>query len=116
MLRRYAAGSSFGSGGAGNVMSGSDGDVYAEAEPFLAAARGWDFRELFDERVPSDAAKSPLADDFGFFRLNRPIMTRNKGKRLNVTAAATFTERWQSCPSCDWRQALRESLTKSINR
>ena len=72
MLRRYAAGSSFGSGGAGKVISGSDGDVNVEPLPFFAIG---DLSELFDEREPFRGAESPFVATLLLFRLKRPILT-----------------------------------------
>lgn len=72
MLRRYAAGSIFGSGAGGKVMSGSEGDENEEPVPLLA--RGGDLRELLDDLVPSDLVESPLGDTFPFFRLKKPMM------------------------------------------
>lgn len=74
MLRKYAAGSSFGSGGAGKVMSGSDGDVNVDPLPFFVIGR--DLSELFDEREPF--IESPFVAILPFFRLKIPIL---KGPR-----------------------------------
>lgn len=70
MLRRYAAGSTFGSGAGGKVMSGSEGDVNVEPVPLLA--RGGDLRELLEDLVPFELVESSFT--FPFFRLKKPMM------------------------------------------
>lgn len=70
MLRRYAAGSTFGSGAGGRVMSGSEGDVNVEPVPLLA--RGGDLRELLDDLVPFELIS--LGGAFPLFRLKKPMM------------------------------------------
>lgn len=72
MLRRYAAGSTFGSGAGGKVMSGSEGEVNVEPVPLLA--RGGDLRELLEDLVPFELVEASLGDTFPFFRLKKPMM------------------------------------------
>lgn len=72
MLRRYAAGSTFGSGAGGKVMSGSEGDVNVELVPLLA--RGGDLRELLEDLVPFELFEPLLGNTFPFFRLKKPMM------------------------------------------
>lgn len=85
MLRRYAAGSSFGSGGAGNVMSGRDGDVNVDPLPFFVI--GSDLRELFDDREPFRAAASPLVVILLLFRLKIPIMRGPRHECRSVSSS-----------------------------
>ena len=68
MLRRYAAGSKFGSGGPGKVMSAMEGEV----KEGLRAFRGGDFKEL---ALFARLLESPLVDILlALLRLKRPIL------------------------------------------
>ena len=77
MLRRYAAGSSFGSGGAGRVMSRTEGDVNAES--LVGLDSGEDLKE--DARDPLTAFNSPHAFTFTLelLRPKRPIVQVTDG-------------------------------------
>lgn len=81
MLRRYAAGSSLGSGGAGRVMSGSDGDVYVDPLSILG-----DLSEFLEEREPFRGAESPLVAALPFFRLKRRILGGTMKEEKDVSA------------------------------
>ena len=73
-----------GSGGAGSVTSGNEGD--SKANPFVCLCAG--------ERDSLEVGRLPFAFSFGVFRLNRPIVTRDGsiGSVVHRTVTA-YTDR-----------------------
>lgn len=71
MLRRYAAGSSFGSGASGNVISGIEGEL--KGEPLLGLVGGEDRKGAVELRLLSLFRETLSAVCLEPFRLKRPI-------------------------------------------
>ena len=82
MLRRYAAGSSFGSGGAGRVMSDTEGEV--KADPF----GGWVMDgDLIEDDCDALVSRSPFPSvlpcpvSLELFRWNKRISATDQALR-----------------------------------
>lgn len=76
ILRRYAAGSTAGSGALGKVTSGIDGpgiDGVLNVEPLVAFPDCMGPKPTLELRLPFEAIESPPIDAFEPFRENRPI-------------------------------------------
>ena len=78
MLRRYAAGSSAGSGALGKVTSGIDDEVNVELlEPLVPLGDWRGVRPALESRVPAEAVESPPIDALEPLRVKRPIVADN---------------------------------------
>lgn len=71
MLRRYAAGSSFGSGGSGKVTSGIEGEL--NCRPLVVLVGGGERKVAEELRLLSLVTESLSAVGLEFLRLKRPI-------------------------------------------